>query len=71
MTESVAIYLQKKIAAYKAEGREAVVRMRMPDGSTTFVDEIRGEVSFDHKFVPDFVLSTRRWFTAVHTGSCS
>ena len=46
----------EKIAAYKAEGREAVVRMRMPDGSTTFVDEIRGEVSFDHKFVPDFVL---------------
>jgi glutamyl-tRNA synthetase len=46
----------EKIAAYKTEGREAVVRMRMPDGSTTFVDEIRGEVSFDHKFVPDFVL---------------
>ena len=46
----------EQIAAYKAEGREAVVRMRMPDGSTTFVDEIRGEVSFEHKFVPDFVL---------------
>ena len=46
----------EQIAAYTAEGREAVVRMRMPDGSTTFVDEIRGEVSFDHKFVPDFVL---------------
>ena len=46
----------EQIAAYKAEGREAVVRMRMPDGLTTFVDEIRGEVSFDHKFVPDFVL---------------
>ena len=46
----------EQIAAYKAEGREAVVRMHMPDGSTTFVDEIRGEVSFDHKFVPDFVL---------------
>ena len=30
--------------------------MRMPDGSTTFVDAIRGEVSFEHKFVPDFVL---------------
>ena len=28
----------------------------MPDGGTTFVDQIRGEVSFDHKFVPDFVL---------------
>jgi glutamyl-tRNA synthetase len=45
-----------QISAYKADGREAVVRMRMPDGTTTFVDEIRGEVTFDHKFVPDFVL---------------
>ncbi len=45
-----------QIAAFKAEGREAVVRMRMPDGTTTFVDEIRGEVTFDHKFVPDFVM---------------
>jgi glutamyl-tRNA synthetase len=46
-----------QISAYKADGREAVVRMRMPDGTTTFVDEIRGEVTFDHKFVPDFVLA--------------
>ena len=45
-----------QIAAYKAEGRGAVVRMRMPDGSTTFNDLIRGDVSFDHNFVPDFVL---------------
>ena len=30
--------------------------MRMPDGITTFKDAIRGEVTFDHKFVPDFVL---------------
>jgi glutamyl-tRNA synthetase len=47
---------EAQIADYKAEGREAVVRMRMPDGSTTFTDEIRGDVTFDHKFVPDFVL---------------
>ena len=46
----------EQIAGYKAEGREAVVRMRMPDGTTTFTDEIRGDVTFDHKFVPDFVL---------------
>jgi glutamyl-tRNA synthetase len=46
----------EQIAGYKAEGREAVVRMRMPDGMTTFTDEIRGDVTFDHKFVPDFVL---------------
>jgi glutamyl-tRNA synthetase len=30
--------------------------MRMPDGSTTFTDLIRGDVTFDHNFVPDFVL---------------
>ncbi len=47
---------QDHIAAYRAEGRKPVIRMRMPDGQTTFVDQIRGEVSFDHKFVPDFVL---------------
>jgi glutamyl-tRNA synthetase len=45
-----------QVAAYKAQGREAVVRMRMPDGTTTFTDEIRGDVTFDHKFVPDFVM---------------
>jgi glutamyl-tRNA synthetase len=38
------------------EGRKPVIRMRMQDGSTTFNDLIRGEVTFDHKFVPDFVL---------------
>jgi glutamyl-tRNA synthetase len=46
----------EQITGYKAQGREAVVRMRMPDGTTTFTDEIRGEVTFDHKFVPDFVM---------------
>jgi glutamyl-tRNA synthetase len=45
-----------QIAEYKGEGRLPVVRMRMPDGGTTFNDLIRGDVSFDHKFVPDFVL---------------
>lgn len=45
-----------QIEAFKAQSREAVVRMRMPDGTTTFTDAIRGDVTFDHKFVPDFVL---------------
>ena len=47
----------EQITAYKAEGRAGVVRMRMPDGGTTFNDLIRGEMAFDHKFVPDFVLA--------------
>ena len=46
----------EQIAAQVADGRKPVVRMRMPEGSTTFTDLIRGEVSFDHNFVPDFVL---------------
>ena len=44
-------------AAYEAAGRSPVVRLRMPDGSTTFTDLVRGEVTFDHQFVPDFVLA--------------
>ncbi len=43
-------------AAYEAEGRKPVIRFRMPVGTTTFSDEIRGEVSFDNALVPDFVL---------------
>lgn len=45
-----------QIEKFKTEGRKPVIRMRMDEGTTTFVDEIRGEVSFDHKYVPDFVL---------------
>jgi glutamyl-tRNA synthetase len=46
-----------QVAAYQAEGRRPVVRFRMPEGSTTFTDLIRGEVTFDHAHVPDFVLA--------------
>lgn len=44
------------IARYESEGRKPVIRMRMPDGETRFTDLIRGEVTFEHKYVPDFVL---------------
>ncbi len=47
---------QDEIAKYKDEGRKPVIRMRMPDGETKFNDLIRGEVVFEHKYVPDFVL---------------
>jgi len=46
-----------QVAAYRAEGRRPVVRFRMPDGTTTFTDLVRGEVTFDHAHVPDFVLA--------------
>ena len=45
-----------QIEQYKAQGRKPVVRMKMPAGETVFTDLIRGEVKFEHKYVPDFVL---------------
>jgi glutamyl-tRNA synthetase len=47
----------EQVRAYQAEGRKPVVRFRMPEGSTTFTDLVRGEVTFDHQHVPDFVLA--------------
>jgi glutamyl-tRNA synthetase len=40
--------------AYRAEGREAVIRMRMPDEDITFTDLIRGEVTFPAGSIPDY-----------------
>jgi glutamyl-tRNA synthetase len=48
---------EAQVVAYQAEGRQPAVRMRMPAGQTTFTDLIRGEVTFDHENVPDFVLA--------------
>ena len=45
-----------EILEFEKEGRKPVIRMRMPDGETRFTDLIRGEVTFEHKYVPDFVL---------------
>jgi len=47
----------EQVAEYVAEGRRPVVRFLMPEGSTTFTDLVRGEVTFDHAHVPDFVLA--------------
>jgi glutamyl-tRNA synthetase len=46
----------EQVAVYEAEGRKPVLRFRMPPGETRFHDLIRGEVVFDHRYVPDFVL---------------
>lgn len=44
-------------AAFRAEGRQPVLRLRTPDtGSVAFTDEIRGTVELDWKDVPDFVI---------------
>jgi glutamyl-tRNA synthetase len=43
-------------AAFEAEGRRPVVRFRMPDGSITWTDLVRGDITFETEFVPDFAL---------------
>lgn len=45
-----------QVAAFVADGRRPVVRFRMPDGSITWNDLVRGEVTFETEFVPDFAL---------------
>lgn len=47
---------QEQVDAFVAEGRRPVVRFRMPDGSITWNDLVRGEVTFETEFVPDFAL---------------
>jgi glutamyl-tRNA synthetase len=43
-------------AAYEAEGRQAVLRLRMPDEDITFTDLVRGEITFAGGSVPDFAV---------------
>jgi glutamyl-tRNA synthetase len=43
-------------AAFEAEGRAHVVRLRMPDRAITFDDLVRGAVTFQPEHVPDFAI---------------
>ncbi|HEX3223610.1 MAG TPA: glutamate--tRNA ligase [Nocardioides sp.] len=45
-----------QVAAFRAMGRSPVVRFRMPEGSLTWDDLVRGEITFETQFVPDYAL---------------
>lgn len=45
-----------QVEAYEADGRVPAIRFRMPEGATTFTDSLRGDVTIEHAYVPDFVL---------------
>ena len=47
---------EEQKAAYRAEGREPVLRIRMPDEDVTFTDVVRGDITFKAGSVPDFVI---------------
>lgn len=47
---------QEQKAAFRAEGRQPVLRMRMPDEDITFTDLVRGPITFKAGSVPDYVV---------------
>ncbi|MEU2038300.1 glutamate--tRNA ligase [Nocardia niwae] len=47
----------EQIEAYRAEGRPAVIRLRMPDEDLSWNDLVRGETAFKVGSVPDFALT--------------
>ena len=47
---------EEQVAEYRAEGRDPVVRFRMPDADCTWDDLVRGPITFAADQVPDYVL---------------
>lgn len=43
-----------QVEEYKAQGREPIVRFRMPDEAITFTDLVRGEITYLPENVPDY-----------------
>jgi glutamyl-tRNA synthetase len=48
---------REQVAGFEAEGRPAVLRLRMPDEPISWTDLVRGDVTFEQQHVPDFVLA--------------
>ncbi|MDX6246088.1 MAG: glutamyl-tRNA synthetase [Frankiales bacterium] len=46
----------EQLASYEAEGRQPVLRLRMPDTELTWDDLVRGEVTFQPEHVADFAI---------------
>jgi glutamyl-tRNA synthetase len=66
-------YTPEQAAAALAEGKPYTIRLRVPDGdkgpgiaSTTFKDELRGDITFDHNNVDDQVLMKSDGFPTYH-----
>ena len=66
-------YTPEQAATAMAEGKPYTIRLRVPDGdkgpgiaSTTFRDELRGDITFDHNNVDDQVLMKSDGFPTYH-----
>jgi len=47
---------EEQRAAYRTEGRQPALRLRVPDQDITFTDLVRGEITFPAGSFPDFVV---------------
>ncbi|MFT4114131.1 glutamate--tRNA ligase [Silvibacterium sp.] len=56
----------EQIATNIAEGKSFTIRMLVPEGSTTFRDELRGDIVIDHANVDDQVLMKSDGFPTYH-----
>jgi glutamyl-tRNA synthetase len=57
----------EQIASYISEGRPYTVRLKVPtEGSTTFRDELRNDITFDHNNVDDQVLLKSDGYPTYH-----
>lgn len=57
----------EEVAQAKAEGKVFVIRMKMPkEGTTTFADLVRGNVSFENRLIDDQVLVKSDGFPTYH-----
>ena len=45
-----------QVSTYRTQGRQPVLRFRMPDDAITFTDLVRGPITFRPEHVPDYVL---------------
>jgi glutamyl-tRNA synthetase len=58
---------ETQIAAFEAEGRPAVIRLKVPvEGETSFRDELRGNINFSHNNVDDQILLKSDGFPTYH-----
>jgi glutamyl-tRNA synthetase len=60
------LHRQDDVRRERAEGVPGVLRLRMPEGMTTWNDVIRGEVSFDNADIDDQVLLKSDGFPTYH-----
>lgn len=57
---------QNEIASRLAKNEPHVIRMQIPEGKTTFVDEVRGSITIDNNEIDDQVLLKTDGFPTYH-----